>query len=106
MTIALRAAICDFARLAGTLIGGLARAGAFVLIWAYRLLIRPLFPTSCRFEPSCSEYALQAVARFGALRGGWLALKRLGRCNPWGPWGADPVPETTASHTCSHHHAV
>lgn len=73
------------------------------LIWAYRLLLRPLFPASCRFEPSCSEYALIAVRRFGLLRGGWLAARRLGRCNPWGPWGSDPVPEASTAHHHPHH---
>lgn len=46
----------------------------------------------CRFTPTCSQYALEAVRRHGALRGGWLALKRLARCHPWGGYGDDPVP--------------
>lgn len=46
----------------------------------------------CRFHPSCSEYAIEALRTHGALRGGWLALKRIGRCHPWGRYGADPVP--------------
>jgi uncharacterized protein len=50
-------------------------------------------PSPCRYWPSCSEYARQAVERHGALRGGWLAARRLGRCHPWGGHGADPVPE-------------
>jgi len=50
-------------------------------------------PSPCRYEPSCSTYALQALGRFGAVRGGWLSLKRIARCNPWGGNGADPVPE-------------
>ena len=79
------------------------------LVWFYRLVLRPLFPTSCRFEPSCSEYALQAVKRFGPVQGGWLAVKRLGRCNPWGPWGNDPVPQKPHQHlhqpACGHEHA-
>ena len=73
--------------------GVLARGLAVALIWGYRLLVKPLFPATCRFDPSCSEYALQAVRRFGTLRGGWLAARRLGRCHPWGDCGADPVPE-------------
>ena len=84
-------------------LGALMRWAAVALIWGYRLLVRPLFPTTCRFEPSCSEYALQAIRRFGPLRGGWLALRRLGRCNPWGPFGSDPVPEHRHDH--HHHHA-
>lgn len=50
-------------------------------------------PSPCRFWPSCSNYALEAVERHGALRGGWLAVRRLSRCHPWGPHGVDPVPE-------------
>jgi uncharacterized protein len=49
-------------------------------------------PSPCRFEPSCSAYAMEAIVRFGAVRGGWLSLKRISRCNPWGGSGADPVP--------------
>ena len=47
----------------------------------------------CRFHPTCSEYGIEAVEVHGALRGGWLTVRRLGRCNPWGPYGYDPVPE-------------
>lgn len=83
----------DALKRAGSLAGLAGRWAAYALIWSYRLLVKPLFPTSCRFEPSCSQYALEAVRRFGALRGGLLAARRLGRCNPWGPFGPDPVPE-------------
>lgn len=81
------------------------RGAIVLLVWFHRLIIRPLFPATCRFEPSCSEYALQAVSRFGAIRGGWLALKRLGRCNPWGPWGDDPVPQRLDTPACGHRHS-
>jgi putative membrane protein insertion efficiency factor len=64
-----------------------------ILIRAYQLLISPVLPVSCRYAPSCSEYAIVALQRHGLLRGGWLALKRLGRCHPWGGCGYDPVPE-------------
>jgi putative membrane protein insertion efficiency factor len=62
------------------------------LIRAYQLLISPLLLPSCRYLPSCSNYAAEAIARHGALRGGWLAVKRLLRCHPWGGSGYDPVP--------------
>ena len=51
-----------------------------------------VLPPSCRFQPSCSAYAITALQRYGALKGGWLALKRILRCHPWGGQGADPVP--------------
>ena len=66
------------------------------LIRTYQLTLSPFFGMHCRFHPTCSAYALEAVQRFGALRGGWLALRRLGRCHPWHPGGFDPVPERQA----------
>jgi putative membrane protein insertion efficiency factor len=60
---------------------------------AYQLLVSPLLPPSCRFLPSCSEYAAEAIERHGARRGSGLALRRLARCHPWGGSGYDPVPE-------------
>lgn len=62
------------------------------LIRGYQLLISPILPPSCRFAPSCSQYALEAITRHGALRGGWLAARRLARCHPFHPGGFDPVP--------------
>lgn len=62
------------------------------LIRGYQLLISPLLPPSCRYFPTCSDYARQAVTRHGPLKGGWLALGRLLRCHPWGGLGYDPVP--------------
>ena len=59
---------------------------------AYRYLLRPLLGANCRFYPSCSDYASQAIERHGPLHGGLLALRRLGRCHPWHPGGYDPVP--------------
>jgi putative membrane protein insertion efficiency factor len=67
-----------------------------VMIRAYQLLLSPLFAGSCRFLPSCSEYATDAVRHHGALRGSWLAARRLSRCHPWGDAGADPVPAPSA----------
>jgi putative membrane protein insertion efficiency factor len=62
-------------------------------IHAYRWFLRPLFPPSCRFHPSCSHYADEALERYGLWRGGWLAARRLCRCGPWHAGGFDPVPE-------------
>lgn len=64
---------------------------------AYQLVLSPVLPPSCRFLPSCSEYAAIAIERHGALRGTGLALRRLARCHPWGGSGYDPVPEPGAS---------
>ncbi len=61
------------------------------LIKVYQILIGPLLPPSCRFYPSCSHYGYEAVQKHGALRGGWMAIKRIGRCNPFHPGGYDPV---------------
>jgi uncharacterized protein len=60
---------------------------------AYRAVISPLYGQVCRYHPSCSAYALEAVTEHGSLRGSWLALCRLGRCHPWAAGGYDPVPE-------------
>jgi hypothetical protein len=62
------------------------------LIWLYRRTLSPLLGTNCRFQPTCSEYASEALREYGGLRGGWLAIKRIGRCHPWGGSGYDPVP--------------
>lgn len=61
-------------------------------IRAYQKLVSPLLPRSCRFTPSCSHYTVTAIERHGVVKGGWLALKRVGRCHPWNPGGYDPVP--------------
>ncbi|MBA3033716.1 MAG: membrane protein insertion efficiency factor YidD [Gammaproteobacteria bacterium] len=65
------------------------------LIWlvrGYQLAISPMLPPSCRFHPSCSHYAIEALQRHGPIKGLWLSLRRVGRCNPWHPGGHDPVP--------------
>jgi uncharacterized protein len=62
------------------------------LIRAYQWTVGPALPRSCRFEPSCSRYAYTAIDRYGPVRGTWLTLKRLARCQPWGGSGYDPVP--------------
>lgn len=64
------------------------------MVRAYQVLISPLLPPSCRFTPSCSQYALEALTRHGAVKGSWLAARRLARCHPWNRGGYDPVPET------------
>ena len=63
-----------------------------LLVRAYRYAVSPMLPPACRFHPSCSEYAEQALERHGALRGSWLAARRVCRCGPWHDGGCDPVP--------------
>jgi putative membrane protein insertion efficiency factor len=73
-------------------IGLLPRRLLIGLVTLYRLLISPVLAPSCRYWPSCSEYAVDALRTHGALHGGWLTLRRLCRCNPWAAGGIDPVP--------------
>lgn len=74
-----------------------------ILVRAYQWILSPILPRSCRFEPTCSSYAVEALSRHGAVRGGWLALRRLARCHPWGSGGYDPVPPADrADHDCTH----
>jgi putative membrane protein insertion efficiency factor len=68
------------------------RSVVLALITAYQKLLSPMLPRSCRFYPSCSEYAKQAIQKYGIVKGGWLALKRIARCHPGNPGGLDPVP--------------
>ncbi|RPI61721.1 MAG: membrane protein insertion efficiency factor YidD [Ignavibacteriales bacterium] len=63
-----------------------------LLIKIYQLLISPLFPSSCRYSPTCSHYTLEALKKYGILKGSWLGIKRISRCHPWGGSGYDPVP--------------
>lgn len=60
----------------------------------YQLVLSPLIGPRCRFQPTCSHYAIEALDRHGALKGGWLTLKRIARCHPWGGFGYDPVPQS------------
>lgn len=74
-----------------------------LLIRGYRYTISPLLGQSCRFTPSCSAYALEAIDRFGALRGSWLALRRILRCHPFHAGGYDPVPGKPDGHVRGNH---
>ena len=62
----------------------------------YKAAVSPMLPPACRYTPTCSEYAMEAVERYGVVRGGWLAIKRLFSCHPWSRGGYDPVPERRA----------
>ncbi|MDX2103122.1 MAG: membrane protein insertion efficiency factor YidD [Alphaproteobacteria bacterium] len=64
-----------------------------LLVLLYRYTLKAVLPPSCRFEPSCSAYALEALSRHGAIHGGWLSVRRICRCHPWGGMGYDPVPD-------------
>jgi putative membrane protein insertion efficiency factor len=68
--------------------------GAFfiLLIKIYQNLISPILPNACRYTPTCSQYGIEAIKKHGAFKGGWLTLKRIASCNPWGSHGHDPVP--------------
>ena len=63
-----------------------------LIIRGYKTLISPLLPPSCRYYPTCSDYGAEAIKKYGPFKGGWLALKRVLRCHPWGGHGYDPVP--------------
>lgn len=71
------------------------------LLRFYQLAISPLSPPSCRFYPSCSNYAIEALGTHGAARGSWLAVRRICRCHPWNPGGVDPVPPAAGKHSPS-----
>lgn len=65
---------------------------SIAFIKGYQKAVSPILPPTCRFTPTCSCYAIDAIERYGIARGGWLALKRIARCHPWNPGGYDPVP--------------
>jgi uncharacterized protein len=71
---------------------GMIRQLFILLVRGYQVSLGPLLPAACRYYPSCSAYAIEALERHGAWRGGWLALRRIGRCHPFRPGGYDPVP--------------
>ena len=78
--------------------GILAAAVLRLLIRCYQIFLSPLLPAHCRYWPTCSNYAKTAIREHGACAGGWLALRRIGRCHPWGGCGYDPVPENPEKH--------
>lgn len=86
--------------IAARVAGAALRLAAVVLalpIYLYRYLVSPLLPPACRFQPSCSEYALDALRVHGPVTGAFLAVRRIARCHPWGGWGFDPVPPRGAA---------
>lgn len=87
-------------------VGRIPALGLLGLIGVYQRLFSPVLPAlfgpgcGCRFAPSCSHFAAEAIRTHGAIRGGWLALRRLARCNPWHPGGLDPVPAKATAPRC------
>ena len=75
------------------------KAVVLALLGFYKRWISPWLGARCRFQPTCSVYAMDAVHRFGAWRGSWLAIRRIGRCHPWHPGGYDPVPDGPHTHS-------
>lgn len=73
---------------------------AIVPLRVYQLAISPWLPVSCRFQPTCSEYAISAIREYGVVKGAWMAAKRLGRCHPWGGSGYDPVTPAQRCASC------
>ena len=84
--------LCKGAYILWTMLSSLLSKIMLALIWFYRHCISPLKPPSCRYTPTCSQYAVEAIKKYGPFKGGWLALKRILRCNPFGGSGYDPVP--------------
>ncbi|WP_373397794.1 membrane protein insertion efficiency factor YidD [Algoriphagus halophilus] len=70
----------------------LIRKIAIFPVLVYQYTISPLFPSSCRYTPTCSQYTKEAILKYGIFKGGWIGLKRIASCNPWGGHGHDPVP--------------
>jgi len=81
-----------------TFVSHIIRKSLIALIRFYQYGISPFTPAACRFEPTCSQYSIEAIQTHGWRKGGWLALKRIGRCHPWGASGYDPVPSKKSQH--------
>jgi len=81
---------------------GLPARAAVLLVSAYRVVVSPVLPASCRFSPTCSRYAQEAIERFGVVRGGWMGFRRILRCHPFHPGGYDPV--RSDGHPTGEHH--
>ena len=88
-------------RVLWALLLGLPASAVRALIRIYQLTLSPFIGNQCRFHPSCSNYAMEAVEHHGALKGSWLALRRLGRCHPYHPGGFDPVPRRGKANCCT-----
>lgn len=80
-------------KIIGNILKAIAGGFFIVLIKLYQFLLSPLLGAQCRYTPTCSQYGIEAIKKHGAFKGGWLTLKRIARCNPWGGHGHDPVPE-------------
>ena len=83
--------------------GATLRLSVLLPIRFYQWVISPMLPAACRYQPTCSAYAVEAITRHGVLAGGWLTLRRLLRCHPWGGSGFDPVPPARGGHNHTHH---
>jgi hypothetical protein len=79
-------------RMLGNILKGILGAIFILLIRIYQYFISPLTSASCRYTPTCSQYAVEAIKKYGGFKGGWLTIKRIASCNPWGGHGHDPVP--------------
>jgi len=75
------------------MLGRMAKRVLLAPVWLYRTAISPVLPPACRYQPTCSEYAAEAIRRHGAWAGGWVGAARMCRCHPLGPAGYDPVPD-------------
>jgi len=77
-----------------------------LLIKSYQKVVSPLLGSRCRYYPSCSSYAIEALEKHGFFKGFWLAIKRISRCHPLAEGGLDPVPEHPHNHQCNHNHTI